>query len=323
MPELPDLTVYLDALRARTLGATLRKVRIVSPSLLRTVDPSPFAFEGRAVRGHRLVGKRLVFAFDDDLFLAVHLMVAGRLRWEAPDAKPPAKIGLAAFAFDAGALVLVEASTKKRAALHCLRGEDALRDLDAGGVDPLRCDDETFAAALRRENRTLKRALTDPHVVAGVGNAYSDEILHRARCSPFRRTHDLADDASARLIGATRDVLREWIARLRAEVGDGFPTKVTAFRKEMAVHGKYGAPCPACGTKIARVAYAENEANYCPTCQTEGRLLADRGLSRLLKGDWPKTPEELEERIRTARAAAPPETTAPPPPRRTARRKGP
>jgi formamidopyrimidine-DNA glycosylase len=301
VPELPDLTVYLDALRVRTLGKRIERIRIASPSLLRTFDPPFSAAEGKVVRGHRLVGKRLVFELDDELSLVVHLMIAGRLRWERAGAKPPAKIGLASFEFDTGTLVLVEASSKKRAALHVLRGAEAWRALDAGGVDPLAADDFAFVAALRAENRTLKRALTDPHVVAAVGNAYSDEILHRARLSPMKRTRDLGDADAARLRAATREVLVEWIARLRAEAGDRWPVKVTAFRKEMAVHGRFGLPCPTCGASVQRVVYAENEANYCAPCQTGGKLLADRGLSRLLKDDWPRTLEDLEERKRAAR----------------------
>jgi formamidopyrimidine-DNA glycosylase len=301
VPELPDLTIYLDALRARVVGRALLKIRIASPSLLRTFDPPYAAAESKTVRGLRLVGKRIVLELDDELFLAVHLMIAGRLRWEAPGAKPPAKIGLAAFSFDAGTLVLVEASSKKRAALHVVRGAADLAALDAGGVDPLESSDAIFDAALRAENRTLKRALTDPHVIAGVGNAYSDEILHRARLSPMKRTRDLGDSEMSGLRVAMQDVLREWIARLRAETGDRWPTKVTAFRKEMAVHGRFGLPCPRCGAPVQRIVYAENEANYCAPCQTGGKLLADRGLSRLLKDDWPRTLEELEERKRAAR----------------------
>ncbi|HYC77481.1 MAG TPA: DNA-formamidopyrimidine glycosylase family protein [Planctomycetota bacterium] len=302
MPELPDLALYVDAIRARLHGARLNGVRIASPSLLRTVDPPWNAPVGRALRAVELVGKRLVLAFDDDLFAALHLMIAGRLRYGPPGAAVPAKVGLAAFDFDRGALTLVEASPKKRAALHVLRGRAAVDALDAGGVDPLG-PAAPFVAALRRENRTLKRALTDPRLVAAVGNAYSDEILHRARLSPLRRTGDCDDATLLRLHAAAVDTLTFWIGRLREETGDAWPTKVTAFRKGMAVHGRFGLPCPDCGAAVQRITYAEkNDCNYCPTCQTEGRLLADRSLSKLMRDDWPRTLEELEERMRDLKA---------------------
>jgi formamidopyrimidine-DNA glycosylase len=262
------------------------------------VKPPLREAEGRQVVGLSRLGKRLVFALEGDLFLVLHLMVAGRLRWRAAGAAIPKKVGLAAFDFPAGTLLLTEASPKKRAALHLVAGEAALGDHDRGGLEPLAATPETFHAALRGESHTLKRALTDPRIVSGIGNAYSDEILHRARMSPFRRTGDLSREESDRLLGATQEVLREWTALLAAESGDGFPEKVTAFRPGMAVHGRYGEPCPACGTPVQRILYAENEANYCPTCQTGGKLLADRVLSRLLKDDWPRTLEELEERKR-------------------------
>jgi formamidopyrimidine-DNA glycosylase len=297
MPELPDVTVYLESLERRILGQTLRGVRLASPFVLRTFDPPVSSAAGRRVRGLRRVGKRLVFELDDDLFLVIHLMIAGRLRWLDAGAKIPGKVGLAAFDFDSGTLVLTEAATKKRASIHLVRGLDAVRALDRGGIEPLEASPAQFREALVRENHTLKRALTDPRLFSGIGNAYSDEILHRARLSPAQLTSKLDDAQVARLYQATQTVLREWIDRLRADAGDGFPEKVTAFRPEMAVHGKYRQPCPVCGTAVQRIAYADNETNYCPRCQTEGRLLSDRSLSRLLKADWPKSIEELEERF--------------------------
>jgi formamidopyrimidine-DNA glycosylase len=296
MPELPDLTVYLEALEPRILGQPLERVRLASVSLLRSVEPPLASFHGRRVVGLRRIGKRLVFGFEDELFLVLHLMIAGRLRWQARGAKLPGRIGHAALDFPSGALLVTEAGTKKRATLFAVRGEAALAAHDPGGLEPLAATPAEFAAALRRESHTLKRALTDPHLFAGIGNAYSDEILHRARLSPVALTQRLDEAALARLCEATRATLVEWTERLRRETGAGFPEKVTAFRPGMAVHGRYRAPCPACGAPVQRIVHAENETNYCARCQTGGRLLADRVLSRLLKRDWPRTLEELEER---------------------------
>jgi len=302
MPELPDITIYVEALAARVVGQPIERVRLVSPFLVRTAAPPLRSVEGQIVRSVSRLGKRIVFAFDgDNLFLVLHLMIAGRLHWKAAGAKVPGKVGLLALDFPNGTLVLTEASAKKRAALHLFRSADALASvLDRGGIDVLASGPDEFAAALRRENHTLKRALTDPTIFDGIGNAYSDEILHRARLSPLKLTSRLSDDEIARLQGAASQTLREWTDRLRAETGDRFPEKVTAFRPEMAVHGRYGQPCPACGTPVQRLVYAENEANYCPSCQTGGRLLADRALSRLLRADWPKTLDELEHRRQQA-----------------------
>ena len=293
MPELPDVTVYIEAIERRILGQVLTGVRIGSPFLLRTVDPPPAELAGRRVVGLRRMGKRIAIELEGGLFIVIHLMVAGRFRWLAAGAKLPGKIGLAAFDFAGGSLVLTEAGTKRRASLHLLRGEEALRALDPGGIDPMASEVEAFGAALTRERHTLKRTLTDPKVFSGIGNAYSDEILHRARLSPVQLTTNLSADEVARLHAAVREVLAEWTERLRRETGDGFPEKVTAFRPEMAVHGKYGQPCPVCGTKVQRIRYADNETNYCARCQTGGRLLADRALSRLLKQDWPKSLDEM------------------------------
>jgi formamidopyrimidine-DNA glycosylase len=305
MPELPDVTVYVEALERRIAGRMLLRVRLASPWLLRTVEPPIAEAARKRVEGIRRVGKRIVIAVEDELFLVVHLMIAGRFRWRPPNAKLAGKVVLAGFDFEHGTLVLTEASTKKRASLHVVRGEEALRALDPGGLEPLEADVATFAERLRSENHTLKRALTDPHLFSGIGNAYSDEILHRARLSPFRPTRGIADDEVARLHAATVVVLTEWIERLRAEAGDGFPENVTAFREGMAVHGRYRKPCPDCGAPVQRIAYAENEANYCAECQTAGRLLADRSLSRLLKDDWPKSLAELEERRAERRRLSP------------------
>jgi len=294
MPELPDITVYLEALDRFVVGKRLEKIRLRSPFLLRSVDPPISELEGRVVTGRRRLGKRIVFAFEDDLFLILHLMIAGRLRWKKRGAKLSRKTGLAAFDFADGSLVLTEASSKKRASLHVVRGEEALAAHDPGGLEVLDADIGAFRDAICETNHTVKRALTDPRILSGIGNAYSDEILHRARMSPFKQTRHLDDDEIARLFDAVREVLVEWTERLRDEVGEGFPDRVTAFRDEMAVHGKYGQPCPVCGSEVQRIRYASNEANYCPTCQTDGKLLADRSLSRLLKDDWPKTLEELE-----------------------------
>jgi formamidopyrimidine-DNA glycosylase len=296
MPELPDIVVYLECLHPRVVGRTLEKVRLASPFLLRSVEPPPARTEGKTVRGLRRLGKRIVFELDGELFLVLHLMIAGRLHWKARGAKPPGKVGLAAFDFPGGALTVTEAGTKKRASLHIVQGEEQLAAHQPGGLEVLETGLGAFRAALRRENHTLKRALTDPRLFSGIGNAYSDEVLHRARLSPLTWTNRLADDETARLFDATRATLREWVERLRAEAGDGFPERVTAFRDGMAVHGRFGQPCPACGAAVQRIVYAENETNYCPRCQTGGRLLADRSLSRLLKDDWPRTVEEWESR---------------------------
>ncbi len=296
MPELPDLAVYLEALEPRLLGQPLEQARVASVSLLRSVEPPLAAFVGKRVVALRRLGKRLVFGFEDELFLVLHLMIAGRLRWKERSASLPGRIGHAALDFPTGTLLVTEAGTKKRATLHAVRGAAALAAHDPGGVEPLTCTLAEFAAALRREAHTVKRALTDPRLLAGIGNAYSDEILHRARLSPVTLTARLDDEAIARLFEATRATLRDWTERLRREVGAGFHEKVTAFRPGMAVHGRYREPCPDCGAPVQRILYAENETNYCARCQTGGRLLADRALSRLLQRDWPRTLEELEER---------------------------
>ena len=294
MPELPDVTVYVEALAARTAGAALEQVRLASPFLLRTVEPAPEACRGRRVAGVRRLGKRVVIALEGELFLAVHLMIAGRLHWTQAGAAVPKRRGLAAFDFSSGTLLLTEAGSTRRAALHVVGGEEGLAALDRGGIEPLEAGLEVFRGSLRRESHTLKRALTDPRLFSGIGNAYSDEILHRARLSPARLTVQLAEAEIERLWTATRDVLAEWTERLRREAGDAFPEHVTAFREGMAVHGRYGEPCPDCGAPVQRIVYAANEANYCARCQTGGRLLADRALSRLLRSDWPRTLEELE-----------------------------
>jgi formamidopyrimidine-DNA glycosylase len=296
MPELPDITVYIERLRPRIEGQPLEKTEIVSPFLLRTFDPPLRELHGRPVRSLLRVGKRIVWRFDDDLYLVIHLMIAGRLHWKPPGAKLPGKVGLAAFRFPAGTLVLTEAGSKRRASLHVLRGTRALHQLDPGGLEIFSADLAAFQQALTRENHTLKRTLTDPHLFSGIGNAYSDEILHAARLSPVALTQRLGDDEIARLFDAVRATLTAWTDRLRKETGDGFPEKVTAFREGMAVHGRFGQPCPVCGSAVQRIVYAENETNYCPRCQTKGKLLADRSLSRLLKDDWPRTIEELEDR---------------------------
>jgi formamidopyrimidine-DNA glycosylase len=314
MPELPDVTVYVERLGALTRGKALTGLRIASPFLLRSVDPPPSELVGATVAAVTRMGKRIVIEVDGDRFLVIHLMIAGRLRWKPAKAAVPGKVGLAAFDFgDAGTMIFTEASGKKRASLHLVRGRESLAQFDRGGLDVLTAGAAAFAARLRSENHTIKRSLTDPTLFDGIGNAYSDEILHRAKLSPFRQTNAMTDAEIAGLHGAAVATLEEWIERMRAEVGDGFPDKVTAFRPEMAVHGKYGEPCPVCGSPVQRIVYAENEANYCAVCQTGGKLLADRSLSRLLKDDWPRTLEELEDR----RAARPPITTglaAPPRP---------
>ena len=296
MPELPDVTVYLEALEARVLGARLERVRLASPFVLRSFDPPISAASGRVVTGLRRLGKRVVFALEGDLFLVIHLMIAGRLHWKPAGAKVPGKVGLAAFDFSTGTLTLTEAGTKKRAAIHLVQGEAALRALAPEGLEVLGSDATAFRAALERENHTIKRALTDPYILAGIGNAYSDEILHRARLSPVKQTRSMSDEEHARLFEATRATLLEWIERLRQEAGGDFPEGVTAFRPQMAVHGRYGKPCPVCGAPVQRIRHADNETNYCARCQTGGKLLADRALSRLLRADWPRTLEEMEER---------------------------
>lgn len=302
MPELPDVTVYVEALRARIAGTRLLRVRLASPFLLRSVEPPLTRFEGARVLHVERLGKRIVFEFEGELFLVVHLMIAGRFQWRAAEAAIPGKLGLAAFDFERGTLVLTEAGTKKRASLFAVHGRDALAAHDRGGLEVLTADLAAFRAVLQRENHTLKRALTDPTLFSGIGNAYSDEILHRARLSPFALSRSLAEDDVAQLFDATRTTLVEWTERLRAEAGAEFPAKVTAFRREMAVHGRFGAPCPVCGARVQRIVYAQNEANYCAECQTGGRLLADRALSRLMKDDWPKTLDELEELRREQRS---------------------
>ncbi|MEC7519987.1 MAG: DNA-formamidopyrimidine glycosylase family protein [Myxococcota bacterium] len=295
MPELPDVQLYIDAIGQRVVGQKLTAIRLASPFLLRSVEPSIDDVVGRKVKGLRRIGKRIVLELQRDHFVVIHLMVAGRFKWDdAPNAKIPGRVGLAGFDFESGTLILTEASKKKRASLHLVKGEKNLADFDRGGTEPLEASFEAFKDALTRERHTLKRSLTDQRLLSGIGNAYSDEILHRAKLSPMRRSDQLSDEEIARLHQCTQDVLNEWIERLREETGDDFPTKVTAFRPEMAVHGKYKEPCPVCGQKVMRIRYAENEANYCPTCQTDGKLLADRSLSRLLKKSWPKTLEELE-----------------------------
>jgi formamidopyrimidine-DNA glycosylase len=329
MPELPDIELYLHALRSRIVGQRLERVRIASPFLVRSFDPPLDAVFGRTVTGLRRIGKRVVWAFEDEFFLVIHLMIAGRFRWhpgsaelakeskrgtadpaapkltdqltraKAGPVKLPGKVGLAAFDFSNGTLLLTEAGSKRRASLYVVRGEAGLADLDPGGIDVLTSTVEQFGAALRRENHTLKRSLTDPHLLSGIGNAYSDEILHAAKLSPMQQTGRLTDEEVARLHSATIATLVAWRDRLIAETGDGFPEKVTAFREGMSTHGRFGQPCPVCGTPIQRIRYASNEANYCPTCQTGGKLLADRAMSRLLKQDWPKSLDEMDQHMRS------------------------
>jgi formamidopyrimidine-DNA glycosylase len=294
MPELPDVAVYIEALARRIQGQPLQRVRLASAFLLRTALPPLAAVHGLQVREVRRVGKRIALGLADELWLVLHLMIAGRLHWKEPGAKLAGRSALAAFDFPQGTLTLTEAGAKKRASLHLVRGEEALREHDPGGLEVFAIDRERFHAALVAENHTLKRALTDPRLFSGIGNAYSDEILHRARLSPLAMTEKLSAEEVARLYEATRTTLADWTERLRAHYGDSFPEKVTAFRPDMAVHGKYRQPCPVCGTAVQRIRYADNETNYCPRCQTAGRLLADRGLSRLLRRDWPRTIEELE-----------------------------
>jgi formamidopyrimidine-DNA glycosylase len=296
MPELPNILVYLAALAPRIVGQPLERVRLASPFLLRSVDPPLDAVVGREVLGLRRIGKRIVLVFPGHVFLLIHLMIAGRLRWKPTGAKIPGRIGLGAFDFPSGTLTLTEAGSKRRASLNLVRGEAALRAHDPGGLEVLEADLPAFRTALLDERHTLKRVLTDPRVLSGIGNAFSDEILHQARLSPIRLASQLTDAEVAALYAATRHVVREWTERLDREVGDGFPENVTAFHPAMAVHGRYGQPCPVCGAPVQRIVHAENETNYCPRCQTGGRLLADRALSRLLKQDWPRTLEEWEER---------------------------
>jgi formamidopyrimidine-DNA glycosylase len=295
MPELPDITVYIEALQDRLLNQPLQKIRIASPFILRSFDPPIGTAEGKKVVAFDRIGKRIVFELEDELFMIFHLMIAGRFHWKKRGAPVPRKFGHAALDFPAGTLLLTEMGTKKRASLHLVRGRERLAEHDPGGLEIFGSDLKAFRAALTRENHTLKRTMTDPHVFSGIGNAYSDEILHRAGLSPIKQTQHLSEVEIERLYRATKEVLREWIKRLRQETGKKFPERVTAFRDDMAVHGKYRKPCPVCGSPVQRIAYAENETNYCAKCQTGGRLLADRSLSRLLKADWPKTLEEMEE----------------------------
>jgi formamidopyrimidine-DNA glycosylase len=296
VPELPDVSLYIERLDALVRERVLERVRVASPFLVRSFDPPLADAHGRRVVELSRIGKRIVIGLESDLFLVIHLMIAGRLRWRPAGAAIPRKLGLGAFDFDNGTLLFSEASSRKRASLHLVRGRAALTQFERGGIEPLEATLEAFREALTRENRTLKRALTDPRLIGGIGNAYSDEILFAARLSPVKRSQQLDEEEIARLYAATQATLRSWIERLRSELGDGFPEKVTAFREGMAVHGRYKQPCPVCSTLVQRIRFAENEVNYCPRCQTGGKLLADRALSRLLKSDWPRSIEELEER---------------------------
>jgi formamidopyrimidine-DNA glycosylase len=304
VPELPDITLYIEALEERLLGEPLVDLRLASPFLLRSVDPPPGAFPGRRVEGLKRLGKRIVVAFEGELYAVLHLMIAGRLRWRASGVAIPGKHGLAAFDFGPGSVLWTEASSKKRASLHLVAGVEGLAPFDRGGLEVLEASLTAFIAAITRENHTLKRSLTDPRILSGIGNAYSDEILHRAGLSPMQQVKNLADADLERLFTACREVLEEWTERLRADLDGGFPETVTAFHAGMAVHGRYGEACPNCGTKVMRIRYATNECNYCPRCQTGGRLLADRALSRLLKRDWPRSLEELEARLSGAATKA-------------------
>jgi formamidopyrimidine-DNA glycosylase len=297
MPELPDVTVYVERLQALTVGQTLVRARVASPFVVRSYDPPLSSTHGKRVEEIGRIGKRIVISLEGDLHVVIHLMIAGRLRWRPPGTAIPKKLGLLAFDFASGSVLFTEAGTKKRASLHVVSGRAALADFDRGGIEPLDSSLAEFQAALTRENRTLKRALTDPRLVSGIGNAYSDEILFAARLSPVKLTSTLSADDFRRLHAATKTTLVKWTDRLREEAGQGFPEKVTAFHEEMAVHGRYGKPCRVCGSRVCRIRHATNEVNYCPECQTGGKLLADRGLSRLLKGDWPKSLEELDERL--------------------------
>jgi len=302
MPELPDVLLYIECLKPRIAGQPLERVRLASPFVLRSVSPPISAINGKNIRGLRRLGKQIILEFEDELFLIIHLMIAGRFQWKDKGARIPGKLGLAAFDFPTGTLLLTEAGSKKRASLYLVQGETALASFDRGALEVLDSSLADFRSALTKENHTLKRALTDPRLFSGIGNAYSDEILHRARLSPMKLTSKLSADEISRLHEATRSTLGEWIGRLRDETGAGFPSKVTAFRPEMAVHGRYGEPCPACGSPVQRIVYAENECNYCPTCQTDGRLLADRAMSRLLKQDWPRSLDEWELHIESRRS---------------------
>jgi len=304
MPEYPDVVVYVEHLRRRLVGQTLEKIRIASPFVLRSADPPLRDAEGKRALGVSRLGKRIILELEGDLFLVFHLMIAGRLHWLAKGGKIPGRRGLAGFDFANGTLLLTEASSKKRASLHLVRGRSLVNAFDRGGLEVVDADAKSFRAALARENHTLKRALTDPRLFSGVGNAYSDELLHRAKLSPVKLTFQLSEEEQIRLYHAARETLLEWAERLRTEAGDEFPEHVTAFRKEMAVHGKFRLPCPVCGAPVQRIVHAENESNYCPRCQTGGKLLADRSLSKLLKDDWPRTLEELEERVNRPPAAA-------------------
>jgi formamidopyrimidine-DNA glycosylase len=295
MPELPDLTIYVESLDARVVNQPLERLRLGNPFILRTFDPPVNAASNKIVLRVERMGKRIILALEDELFLIIHLMIAGRLHWKQPKAKLPGKVGHAAFDFPNGTLLLTEASTKKRASIHLVQRRSALASFERGGLEIFGATQKSFHSALTRENRTLKRALTDPRLFSGIGNAYSDEILHRAKLSPLTLTQKLSNEEVVRLFDATTATMKEWIERLRAEADGQFPEKVTAFRKEMAVHGKFGTPCPVCGTKVQRIVYAENESNYCPRCQTGGKMLSDRSLARLLKDDWPKTIDELEQ----------------------------
>ncbi len=296
MPELPDIVVYIHALERKCTGHQLKRVQLLSPFVLRSVTPSTEDIRGLHLTGVSRLGKRIVLELENEIFIVIHLMIAGRLHWKPIGTKTGGKINLAAFEFDNGTLLFTEASSKKRASITFVSGREGLQEHHRGGLEPLESDLPNFFSMLTSENHTLKRALTDPHLFSGIGNAYSDEILHRAQLSPMKLTSRLTEEEMSRLYVATVSILREWIDRLTLEVGDGFPDKVTAFRKEMAVHGKYGQPCPVCGSAVQRIAYADNECNYCVTCQTDGKLSADRGLSRLMKGDWPKSLSELEDR---------------------------
>jgi formamidopyrimidine-DNA glycosylase len=295
MPELPDITIYIEALEARLLNQPLEKIRLASPFLLRSFEPPILSAERKTIRGFQRIGKRIVFDLEDDLFLVFHLMITGRFHWKKRGIAVPRKYGHAAFDFPTGTLLLTEMGTKKRASLHLVKGRESLMEHDPRGLEIFAADLKAFRAALTRENHTLKRILTDPHVFSGIGNAYSDEILHRAKLSPVKQSKLLSDAEIATLFRATEECLRDWIERLRQEAGKNFPERVTAFRDDMAVHGKYRKPCPVCGAPVQRIVYAENETNYCAKCQTGGKLLADRSLSRLLKADWPRSLEELEE----------------------------
>lgn len=303
MPELPDVVIYIEALESRVLDERLENIRIASPFVLRSVDPPPSALVGKKVRAIRRLGKQIVVAFDDEHFLVIHLMIAGRLQWRHSQAAVMGKIGLAALDFPSGTLILTEAGSRKRASIHIVQGERSLESFDRHALEVLDCSLGVFMEPLRRENHTLKRSLTDPRLFSGIGNAFSDEILHHARLSPLKLTSRLSDEEVRRLWESTRSVLTEWVSRLRTQTGEDFPSKVTAFRPEMAVHGRYGKPCPRCGAPVQRIVYAENECNYCATCQTEGRLLADRAISRLLREDWHRSLDEMEKHLDERRKA--------------------